>query len=196
VTEGGPHATYEPEMSHTIAFLRAINVGGRTVKMDELRRHLQALGLTGVETFIASGNVIFDTPDEQREALERRLEAHLERSLGFTVDTFVRSAAEVAELATYAPWPPTPGDTLYIAFLKQAPGDDAARAKELGRRLAPYRNEVDDFHVHAAQVYWRCRKTISQSEFSGALLEKALGAPATLRNVTTVRKLAAKYPPR
>jgi hypothetical protein len=57
-----------------------------------------------------------------------------------------------------------------------------------------FQNEVDDFHVHEREVYWLSRKTIGQSTFSGGLLEKALGMPATVRNVTTVRKLAAKYP--
>ena len=48
-------------MTRYIAFLRAINVGGHTVKMAELKRLFEALGFTNVETFIASGNVIFDS---------------------------------------------------------------------------------------------------------------------------------------
>jgi len=57
-----------------------------------------------------------------------------------------------------------------------------------------FRSEVDDFRVHGCEVYWLCRKKISESAFSGALLEMAIGMPATIRNATTVRKLAAKYP--
>ncbi len=48
-------------MPRCIAFLRAVNVGGRIVKMDALRGHFEAAGFTSAETFIASGNVIFDT---------------------------------------------------------------------------------------------------------------------------------------
>ncbi len=56
-----------------------------------------------------------------------------------------------------------------------------------------HRTEVDDFRVHGREVYWLCRKRMSDSSFSGALLEKTLGMPVTMRNATTVRKLAAKY---
>jgi uncharacterized protein (DUF1697 family) len=46
-------------MPKYVAFLRAINVGGHTVKMDHLRRLFEALGFTNVETFIASSDVVF-----------------------------------------------------------------------------------------------------------------------------------------
>ena len=52
---------------------------------------------------------------------------------------------------------------------------------------------TDEFHVHGREVYWLCRGRTSDSKFSGALLEKALGMPATFRNVTTVRKLADQF---
>ena len=57
-----------------------------------------------------------------------------------------------------------------------------------------HRSEVDDFRVHGGEVYWLCRKTMSESSFSGALLEKTMRTPATVRNATTVQKLVAKYP--
>ena len=55
-------------------------------------------------------------------------------------------------------------------------------------------SKVDDFHIHDREAYWLSRIRSSDSTFSGAMLEKALGMPATMRNITTVRKLAAKYP--
>ena len=60
-----------------VAFLRAINVGGHNVKMDRLRELFEALGLTNVETFIASGNVIFDSPATNTQVLEKEIEDHL-----------------------------------------------------------------------------------------------------------------------
>jgi uncharacterized protein (DUF1697 family) len=47
-------------VSRLFAFLRAINVGGRTVRMERLRREFEFFGFPGVETFIASDNVVFD----------------------------------------------------------------------------------------------------------------------------------------
>jgi uncharacterized protein (DUF1697 family) len=175
-----------------IAFLRAINVGGHTVKMERLRALFAELEFSNVETFIASGNVIFDAPSVDMQALEKQIEGHLKRSLGYEVATFIRSAAELAAIAGYLPFGAAEledaGNWLYIAFLQAAP---SAAAKQ---KLMAFRNEVDDFHIHEREVYWLCRKKISESTFSGALLEKALGMPATLRNATTVRKLATKYP--
>jgi uncharacterized protein (DUF1697 family) len=179
-------------MPRYIAFLRAINVGGHTVKMDALRELFTGLDLRNIETFIASGNVIFETADEDARALEQRIEAHLLQSLGYKVATFLRSTSELAAVAAHQPFPPAeleqPGHYLYIAFLPSPPSE------EPHRKLLTFTCEVDEFHVHGREIYWLCRKKISDSTFTGALLEKTIGMPATLRNVTTVRKLAAKYP--
>lgn len=176
-----------------IALLRAINVGGHTVKMADLRNLFEALGFSSVGTFIASGNVIFDSPEENTEALEKRIANHLQKSLGYEVATFIRSASEITEIANYQPFPAeelaAEGASLYVAFLPTLPGGERQQ-KLMG---SPYRSPVDDFHIHGREVYWLCRKKMSESAFSGALLEKTLGMPATIRNSTTVKKLATKY---
>ncbi|HEX8221072.1 MAG TPA: DUF1697 domain-containing protein, partial [Chloroflexia bacterium] len=113
-------------------------------------------------------------------------------ALGYEVATFIRSVAELADIVSYEPFQAadlaSEGDSLYIAFLPGPPGDEA-RAK-----LMALRTDVDDFHVHGRELYWLCRTRLSESKFGGGLLEKTLKMPATLRNSTTVRKLAAKYP--
>jgi uncharacterized protein (DUF1697 family) len=179
-------------MQRYIAFLRAINVGGHTVKMDRLRELFAEIELANVETFIASGNVIFESPDANARALELQIERHLQQSLGYAVATFIRISAELAAVARYQPFAPAElaaeGNSLYVAFLPAPPAGAAEQ------KLLAFRTAVDDFHVHEREVYWLCRKKISESTFSGALLEKTLGLPATMRNITTVKKLAAKYP--
>jgi uncharacterized protein (DUF1697 family) len=175
-----------------VAFLRAINVGGRRVKMDHLRKLFEALGFFDVKTFIASGNVIFDSPAEDTRKLEQRIEDHLRESLGYEVATFVRTASELADISRHQPVDPSDlnaeGASLYIAFLQTPP------SAVTEQKLMAFRSEVDDFRIHGREVYWLCRKKMSESSFSGALLERALGMPATMRNATTVRRLAAKYP--
>jgi uncharacterized protein (DUF1697 family) len=94
-------------VSRTFAFLRAINVGGHVVTMAALRGQFEALGLTDVETFIASGNVIFTTPARIPTMLPRRIEAHLHRALGYEVHTFLRSQTEVTAIASHRPFPPS-----------------------------------------------------------------------------------------
>ncbi|MDQ3930105.1 MAG: DUF1697 domain-containing protein [Chloroflexota bacterium] len=178
-------------MPRLFAFLRAINVGGHTVKMDHLRGLFEELGFSKVETFIASGNVIFESDESGTQALESRIEDHLQAALGYEVATFIRTEAELADIAQYQPFPVEQADTggsLYIAFLK------ATTTTQAQHDLMAFRTDIDDFHVHGREVYWLCRTSLSQSTFSGARLEKTLGMPATLRNVTTVQKLAAKYP--
>src|SRR3954470_8101179 len=91
-------------MPKLVAFLRAINVGGHTVTMASLREAFGAVGLKDVETFIASGNVIFTAPAGKTAALERQIEGHLHGILGYEVKTFVRTQAEVAAIAAYQPF--------------------------------------------------------------------------------------------
>jgi uncharacterized protein (DUF1697 family) len=173
-----------------IALLRAINVGGRNVKMDQLRRVFAEMGFANVETFIASGNVIFDADSADTATLERTIEDGLKIALGYRVDTFIRTPEELAAIAGAWPFSDADRDTdhsFYVAFLAATPGGEARAG------LLDHANDVDAFHVDGRQVYWLRRNALGESAFSGALLERALRAPATLRNVTTVRKLAAKY---
>lgn len=177
-------------MPRLFAFLRAINVGGRTVKMERLRQLFESLGFTGVETFIASGNVVFETAAGDARALERRIEERLREALGYEVATFIRSGAELAEIANHKPFRQADLDAaaaLNIAFL--AEGLD----EESERKLMRLRTEIDDFHARGREVYWLCRKKQSESTFSNAVLERALGVRSTMRGAGTVQKMAAKY---
>jgi uncharacterized protein (DUF1697 family) len=176
-------------MPKYIAFLRAINVGGHIVKMDSLRGLFEDLGFSNVETFIASGNVIFDSTSKSAKALEKKIEDSLQERLGYKVATFIRTTAELAAIARYNTFVDeelkVEGNTLYIAFLADSPSEEA---KE---KLLSYITEIDDFHISGREVYWLRRKKMSESKFSGALLEKILRMQATLRNSTTVKKIAS-----
>jgi uncharacterized protein (DUF1697 family) len=174
-----------------VAFLRAINVGGRVVKMDRLRALFESLRLGNVETMIASGNVLFHAPASQRaDALEQHIEQHLKKALGYDVATFLRTPDEIAAIVAHEPFVPDPSaHAVYVVFLKRLPTTDA-RQKLLG-----FSNDVDEFSASGREVYWKARKNVSESTFSGAQLEKTLGMPATMRNITTVRKLGVKCAP-
>ena len=172
-------------MPRHVAFLRAINVGGHTVTMERLRAVFEAQGFANVETFIASGNVVFDTRAAAGPKLEARIGAALRQALGYEVATFLRSPAEVAAIAAHEPFE-RPGAALNVAFVHQLP-DAAAK-----RRVLALRTELDDFIVRGREIWWRCAVRQSESKRSNAAIEKALGAPSTVRGVNTVRKLAAK----
>ncbi len=177
-------------MPRLVAFLRAINVGGHVVKMTQLKALFEAMALDDVETFIASGNVIF-TSSAKAATLEPRIEKQLRAALGYEVRTFVRSTGEVAEIAAYEPW--------------SAADVAAARSLNVGLLAAPMpaagakalmslRTEMDDFHVRGREVWWKCVLGQADSKFSNVAFEKLTGRAATFRNVNTMRRLAAKYP--
>jgi len=173
-------------MPRHVALLRAINVGGHVVKMDVLRGHFEALGFTDVSTFIASGNVLFTARAGAASALEKRIARALHDALGYPVETFLRSPVEMAATARHAPFDDLAAtDSLYVGFLPRA-----LTAAEW-RAVQGFAGATDDFAVNARELHWRCRVRSSDSKFSLARFEKALGVPATFRNVTTVRKLAA-----
>ncbi|MCI0434370.1 MAG: DUF1697 domain-containing protein [Gemmatimonadetes bacterium] len=176
-------------MSRYVAFLRAVNVGGRTVRMDALRAHFEALGFVRVATFIASGNVIFETRASER-TLEAKIEKFLAKALGFETAVFVRSDTGLAEISSYEAFPAERradrGARVYVAFARDRPSGAAAR------RVEALSTPTDALHVHDREVWWRSRVSMRESPVSGAAIEKALGAQVTLRNVNTVERLVTK----
>jgi uncharacterized protein (DUF1697 family) len=118
--------------------------------------------------------------------LEARIELSLRDALGYPVDTFLRSEAELAAIVDRRPFDadsPGEGEALQIAFLKEP-----IVAESLGK-LDRYRGKRDAFAADGRQFYWLRLGKVSESEFSGAALEKTLGKPATFRSVTTLRRI-------
>ena len=171
------------------AFLRAINVGGRNIAMAELRRLFERLDLKEVETFIASGNVVFNSGASDLRALELLIEDRLRRSMNYDVSTFIRTEEELAAIAKYEPFKTShlQDAALNVGFLVAEP---SPAAKKL---ITAFRSEIDDFHVRGREVYWLRQTRQSDSKFSNARFEKALNTRATWRGINTVRRLAAKY---
>ena len=172
-------------MKKYVAFLRAINVGGtKIIKMEDLKRMFKSFGLSNVQTYIASGNVIFES--NESADLESRLEAHLEKSLGYKVETFLRGMDEIVKIANKPAFEPQGDETLYVAFLRGRP------EKKATQDLLSLRSEADDFAVQGREAY-NLRRDREESIFSNDFIEKTLTVRATTRNLNTVRKVAEKY---
>ncbi len=176
-----------------VAFLRGINVGGHRVKMDRLRDLFTALEFSNVATFIASGNVTFEAPASDATGIEKRIEAHLEQSLGYEVDTFLRTPADLASIVAFRPFAcedvQVPGHTLHVAFLRDALGGEAER------KMRSFSTERDNFRVHGRELYWLCRGKFTDSMVNWRLVTKAVTMRSTMRNMTMLRKLAAMVLP-
>lgn len=126
-------------MTGWVALLRAVNVGGNTkIQMAELAALATRLGLEQARTYIASGNLIFQSQlgeDELRGLIEQALEAQWGKRIG----VLVRSAAELAEVAARCPWPGRPGNRVLVLFTDEAPSLEGVRHQQsevlaLGRR--------------------------------------------------------------
>ena len=173
-------------MPRCVAFLRAVNVGGRTVKMDALRAAFAALGLANVETFIASGNVIFNSRARDLAALERKIEAQLLKSFGVEIHSFVRTLDEVAALTVHPAFDAA-APTQVIGFLRSAPTPQALRT------IASMATDVDRLQVHGRELFWFSDHKQSESVFSNAAFERALDMRTTFRGLSSLRKLVAKH---
>lgn len=177
-------------MPRTVAFLRAINVGNRRVKMDILRQIFDSLGFARVETFIASGNVLFDAEQADTALLEKMIEQKLFQSLGYDVAAFVRTATELSAIVQYTPFSKLDLDgaaAFNIAFISK-PLDTVQLQK-----LMTLKTPIDDFHVYGREIYWLCRKKQSESTFSNVVLEKTIGYQTTLRGASTLAKIVEKF---
>lgn len=174
-----------------VALLRGINVGGHRVSMADLRGMFVALKFGHVDTFIASGNVIFEAPAAaSASTLEQRIATHLERELGYAVPTFLRTPEEIAEVARQRPFPAgdmdKPGHTIHAGFLRDAPG---AAVKTF---FAGNATDMDAFAIHGRELYWLIRGKTMESLVKWPAVEKAVKLDMTMRNLTSVRKLTAK----
>jgi len=156
--------------------------------MEELRRVFADSGFRDVETFIASGNVIFSSPARETKPLERRIETALQKALGYRVAAFVRTPEELAAVARHAPCttdPAAAGGAIHVVFVAEPLGP-AAR-KEIAALSAP----GDELSAAGREIYWCRFGKLSESPLFGKSLGKTVSA-GTMRNRNTVVRLLAR----
>lgn len=178
-------------MTRYFCFLRAINVGGHTVTMPTLKKLFEEMGFSGVETFIASGNVIFETSKRDPRKIEQLISAGLHKALGYEVHSFVRTRDELAAVESFKPFAADKIENAMAYHVGFGTGPYGAVHK---KNLAGLETPTDDLLAEGHEIYWICATRSSDSKVSGSSIEKALGGRTTLRNINTVRRLLAKYP--
>ena len=177
-------------MARYVAFLRGINLGKRRVKMDALRRHFTDLGLQNAQTFIASGNVIFDDAATDPAVLESSIERHLESVLGYDVQTFVRPLSRLESLSRLDRVAAAidEGFTPHVIFLR-SPATETVEAS-----LRDLQTPDDKFHTDGTEVFWFRRGGLSDSSIEARHLERALDkGQNSSRNLDTVRRILEKF---
>ena len=165
-------------MTSFIALLRAVNVGGTgKLPMADLKEICEAAGFLSVRTYIASGNVIFDSRLGEaavRKALESRLFAYA----GRPVTVIVRTAGEMAEVLAKNPFPHAPGNRTMAIFLDAAPPRDALEA--ISGRVD------EEVRLGRREIYVAYGANMARSK-----LKIPAAKNGTARNMNTVAKLAA-----
>jgi uncharacterized protein (DUF1697 family) len=176
-------------MPKYVAFLRAINVTGRFIKMNDLAAAFHKLWHLDARTYINSGNVVFSSSMRSGTKLEQSLEDQLEPQLGFRSEVFERTAIEVKEIASKAQSLSQQSGTdsdVKVCFLKATLNQSNAEA------LMELKTTADDFHIGGREIYWLCRTKQSESKFSNAVLERKLKMQSTLRRVSMLNGLAGE----
>jgi len=175
-------------MIRYVAFLRGVNVGGhKPVKMGELKKIFGSLGFQNVKTILASGNVLFETPDTSTDMLARKIEDKLEQEFGYEIGVLLRTMEEIRKLADANPFKNievTQQTRLYVTFLSEK--------KERAVKIL-YKSTGKDFkivHISASEV---C-SLLDLSPDRGttelmSFLEQKFGRKVTTRNWNTTRIL-------
>jgi len=173
-------------MQSYICLLRGINVGGnRIIKMADLRELLKEEGFEQVKTYIQSGNIVFQSPVADPNALADRVAGAIQRQFGFDVPTVVISPDSLEAVVRQNPFlePDVDIKALHVTFLQNQP--DEAQVKSLATLdFAP-----DKMVVSSNHVYLFCPGPYHKTKLSNAFFEKELGTSATTRNWKTVLKL-------
>lgn len=174
-------------MPRHIVLLRAVNVGGRWVKMQRLREVLTAAGFDDVQTHIQSGNVCLGSAMRSAPKVASTLEELLEAEFGFAIPCLVRSPVQLRAIAEYADGlaDPLDGATLrrYVTFFREPLPPE--RAVELSKWTEP----AERLHPSGSELYWWLGKSTHEAKVSNAVLERG-GLVATTRDLKVVRTLA------
>jgi uncharacterized protein (DUF1697 family) len=180
-------------MTVYIALLRGINVGGNNkIKMADLRKACEAIGLRRVQTYIQSGNVLFETEESAEELLRSRLEQMIEEKFGIKLYVVLRTSDELRQIVAGFPYSEekiaeadAASDAVseYVAMLLEAPGPEQDAA------LSPYSNEAEQYRIIGREIYLLVHQSIADSKLATQLMK--LKVPATVRNRNTMNKLVA-----
>ena len=176
-------------MTVYVSMLRAVNVGGTSrIKMDDLRKVYESLGLRDVRTLLQSGNVLFRSGLADRGRLVKRIMQEIERQLELEVEVILRTLAEVVSIVERGPVlsPRADMSKLVVMFLSSVP-DSAAQAALLKWHKSKELKEMVE--LRGPEIYLYYPDGIGRSKLTNAVIESKLDTFGTARNWNTLKKL-------
>jgi uncharacterized protein (DUF1697 family) len=172
-------------MARFVAMLRGVNVGGNVLKMDRLRELCDEIGFKNTQTYVQSGNLVFES-DHSQSALCSLIEKRLVGETRLPVSAILRTPTELEKIISGNPFLKEKRidlSKLHVTFLAKPAGKDAVS------RLAAINAGADRFRVVDKEIYLHCPNGYGETKLSNNVLQKVVGVNATTRNWNTVNKL-------
>jgi uncharacterized protein (DUF1697 family) len=174
-------------MSKYISMLRGINVGGqKRLPMEIVKEIYQAEGFRSVKTYLQSGNVVFESGENDLSKLTSDIEKRIQQTCGYQVEVFIRFPVEFKRILQNNPFlkdQRVEQSKLHVTFLYQVP---AASAWE---KIITPAGSADVFAPGTQEIYLHCPNGYGRSKLSNSFFERKLGVVATTRNWNTVRAM-------
>jgi uncharacterized protein (DUF1697 family) len=177
-------------MPSYVVLLRAVNVGGRVLKMERARQVLEDNAFVDVASHIQTGNMLVSTPMRSLAKVEQAVGECLSAAAGFDIVAMARRPADLTTLVTAADGIPSSFDgqvARYVAFCQREVAAEAAA------RLAAWEVSGERAHVIGRDVLVELGRPFNEAKLGNAQVERLTGGPATMRNLTVVRTLAQKW---
>ena len=175
-------------MKKYISLLRGINVSGqKLIKMIELKALYESMTFENVNTYIQSGNIVFQSKIDNISELTELIEGEVESRFGFYVKTFIRTPGDVQQVIDKNPFllePATDPSGLYVCFLENHPALDKAHM------LDSVGANSEKVILAGGEIYLYYPNGFGKSKWTNNFFEKKLCLNATTRNWKTVLKLA------
>jgi uncharacterized protein (DUF1697 family) len=173
-------------MAAVICMLRGVNLGKRRMKMEALRDLCASLGMACPQTYVQSGNVVFQTKERNLARLTERIEEAIESTFGYQSDTLLRTAAEMRDAIARNPFAGRAGivpGKLQVVFLHAEPGTDAR--KKIGEIQA----DPEEMILGGREIYIYYPNGMARPKLNFTQVDRALQMRWTGRNWNTATKL-------
>ena len=171
-------------MNTYISMLRGINVSGqKKIRMADLRKLYESLGLINVQSYLQSGNVVFDSEEKNDEKLRDSIEAQIESMYGFSVPVLIRTGEDFRRVIENHPFAEEEAIRVLVTFFYEPP--DKSKLEELSQ----HEDKVDKFAIGEQEIFLFCPGGYGRTKLSNNFFEKNLGVVATTRNWKSVNAL-------
>lgn len=173
-------------MQTYIALLRGINVGGKKIKMTELKVSFEELGFTDVVTYIQSGNVVFNSTITNVKSIQKNIETNLLSQYNFEVPVLLLKPKELKNIIEKNPFTKDPNREekfFYVVFLFEKPKE------ELIKKLYEIKVQNEEFYFESSSIYLYPCNGYGEAKMNNNFFENKLKVKATTRNWNTVNKL-------